>query len=250
MMRSALAALTVLVTVGAAHGFELLRVNHDPCARQDQNLFWPAASVPVSVDALGEPYRSLAIDAWNRWNLSLGRFRFTSGHAAACQNDGIAAMAIDDTPCGLGDFGDALAITRSIWNGDGRLVDADVTFRSNSFVLGNQPYFRQVAMHELGHVLGLDHSDACGASGQGTLMRSVLTGRPLEAPQADDVSGADTIYPGAATGGGGGTVPEGANSCAIVAPERTGSVGALLLPIPLLLMRRRSRRIDGPRILH
>src|SRR5262249_367714 len=156
-------------------------------------------------------------------------FQFRAGNGAACVRDGVATLSIADQACELGDFGDALAITRSVWNDSGQLVDADVTFRSNTFVLADPAVFRQVPMHDVGHVLGLDHSDACGATGAGTLMRSVLTGPVLDAPQADDVSGAQFIYPSGSSGGGDGTVPEGANSCAIAPP--TGSALWLLAGI-------------------
>jgi len=238
MCRAAVSVVILLVLAApTARAFELLRTNNDPCARETQNLFWRADGVAVNTSRLPEPLRGLAEEARARWNLSLTRFSFSQGGGAACTRDGVASLDLVKPPCGLDQFGDALAITRSFWNSAGELVDADVTFNPDSYIVEDQAAFLHVALHELGHVLGLAHSDACAAGGVGTLMKAVLSNRTFDAPQADDVSGAQAIYPG----GGDGTVPEGANSCAIGPPAGVAGLQPLLLGAALLLALRRRR---------
>lgn len=218
---------TLLLLPSSGAGYELLRVRNNPCSG-DQNLFWAEAAANVSTVNLPSSLRALADEARLRWNASVGRFNFYASTVgigqSVCRRDGTTSMVVSSASCDGSSLGDALAVTRSVWNTDGTLVDADVVFNAQSRVMSSDAVFLEVAMHELGHVLGLDHSDACGQSGSGTLMRSVLvfSAPRLEAPQADDVAGAEAIYPSA-----GGAPAENTGSCAVT---RSSEVSRTLLP--------------------
>ena len=235
----ATSALVAALLATSAFGFELLRQSGRTCSA-DPNLAWSPARVVVDTGNLSSADAVLANEAIGEWQDVLGsRLTFTGGNGDVCDlDDGVTTLAFTETDCQGADFdGDILAITVSTWVGN-RIVDSDISFNPSRNL--SDAGFRQVAMHEIGHVIGLDHSDACGDSGRGTLMNSRLT-ESFREPQPDDIDGAHFIY------GGGGSevgVPDGANGCAVTAPLGAGS-WPLLAIVAVGFLRRRLRRVRG-----
>lgn len=100
-------------------------------------------------------------------------------------------------------FGDAVAYARWRYRSDGTMIEADVLFdrgRSWNSYRGNQRTasgggrlydLRRVALHEFGHVIGLNHPDSRGQSVTAVMNAQVSNTDTL---QADDINGARAIY--------------------------------------------------------
>jgi hypothetical protein len=140
-----------------------------------------------------------ALASWNA-NMSSVSFRVTRDSDAGALRNGINNVIWADDMYGEA-FGDAVAVTITLSRSSG-ISEADVLFdraRSWNAYRGNTRSasgkalidLRRVALHEFGHVLGLDHPDQHGET-LPAIMNSRVSN--IDALQADDISGVGAIY--------------------------------------------------------
>ena len=202
MKARAVAALAVvgwMLCVGGAAAFELERVDGDPCNHADQNIFWRPRGTAFSAESLSDVDAPIAREEAQAWNDATS-FTFTEmAQAGSCNtSDGVVSMGFSDHLCDGTVFGeDVLAVTNYRFRlANGEFLSAEITFNSNATILSEEATFRHVALHELGHVTGLDHSDSCGQSGDDSVMKAVLRRNDprFRVPGSDDIAGVQSIY--------------------------------------------------------
>ena len=180
------------------------------------NLHWPAGRSVVLQMQIGATVLEELIDGnfvWNvvgttaatAWN-TLADINFVvvpSASTEAGQGNGVNNVFFSRSYYGQ-PFGDAIGITLQSYVVDtGELVETDVVFDTarawNSYrgaqrtiSTGERLYdMRRVAIHEFGHVLGLNHPDTAGQAVT-AVMNS--TASSIDGVQADDINGLRTLY--------------------------------------------------------
>ena len=199
--RSLAGFIGLLALASTAWGFSYINNS------QGQTVVWPAGSVTlhILVDS-----RTILSDGTTRatsiqtaaqtWNAQIATLQFATsleGPGAGGQLNGRNEVFFASAPYNTTWGGGTLAVTVT-WYTGAQAQESDVLFNSNyswdSYRgdLQSTTYdIRRVALHELGHMLGLDHPDEHGQVVP-AIMNSIISN--LDALQIDDINGAQSLY--------------------------------------------------------
>lgn len=203
----------LLAGCGAAAGLALLGATTGAYSLEGPS--WARGSTVTMEMQVGSESRSLidgsaswnqvgesALAAWNgRANVAFGIVRNSS--ASISYGNGSNNVYFSSSAPGGGSYGSAIAVTGYRYSvSSNRMVEADVSFDSSrswnsyrgsvrSASSGTLYDLFRVAVHEFGHVLGLDHPDEVGQS-RTAIMNSRYSN--TDAIQSDDVDGLIAIY--------------------------------------------------------
>lgn len=142
------------------------------------------------------------------WNSQVSRVEFRvirDSTAVRAENNGLNNVFFDSDIFGDSFGSNTIAVATSWYRGSTR-TEADVIFNTNyswnsyrgttrrASSGGNLQDIRRTALHEFGHVMGLDHPDEAGQS-VSAIMNSIISN--TETLQTDDINGVRAIYPSA-----------------------------------------------------
>ncbi len=179
-----------------------------------EGYYWQAATIPMRIqmgpsdDVLADgsvDFNSVVQNALFLWNQQLGGTQFTStivsAGTSASMGDGVNSIQLASTVYG-DHFGPGVLAVTLINSSGNSILENDILFNTankfNSFrgtttQAGTQGFFdlHRIVIHELGHVLGLDHPDEAGQNVVAIMNAYVST---IDRLQADDIAGAVSLY--------------------------------------------------------
>lgn len=244
------ATLCLLGLPGPSFGFAYTTVAADGTFKQNvaagEPVVWRNPNQSVTLNFSNEPRfntaAQAALDEWTAVNTALQYQRGAAVAQTCASGDGANSAGWGTVTCDGKPFGDALAITKRSYTRIGGvwyLQEADIVVdQSRPWSVYNGPQkasvdFKRVILHELGHVLGLDHPDQAGQQVE-AIMNSHTSN--VESLQDDDLQGLSYLY-------GPGPGPGTSNSSAAQSGgSASGGGGADILLVGLAWLGRRMRR--------
>jgi hypothetical protein len=201
LLLSIAAALLIASTAGA---FVRESENGVPIAWTPNRTVLMHLSLPKDRTSFsdGSPsYDAIATDALNIWNQYLVHMHFAVDHNSILppsDTDGNTSVSMSNTVYGDTFGRNALAVT-VVTPRNAILMEADVVFNSaiawDSYrgPLQGPEDFRRVALHEFGHVVGLNHPDQANPKQNVVaIMNSIISN--IDTLQTDDINGGESIY--------------------------------------------------------